>query len=156
MEKQLQAAVGYLELGMVQDSANEIECIPPAQKNSSPVLRVRLEIYRAAEKWNLAEVVAKELWKRNSDDPVNWNNLATAVRRATGLSEAHQILTDALRKFPDDPTTNYNLGCYHCQLGDLESAKERVGDAIKFDPKFKVLALDDPDLEPLWSMWSQT
>jgi Flp pilus assembly protein TadD len=113
-----------------------------------------LEIYRAAEKWMLMATVARELWKRHQDQPVYWNDLAWAVRRASGLDAAHQLLSDALRTFPDDPTTNYNLGCYFCQLGDLESAKERVGVAIKLDQKFKVLALDDPDLEPLWESWA--
>jgi hypothetical protein len=46
--------------------------------------------------------------------------------------------------------THYNLACYSCQLGDIEQAKMRVGKAIELDPKFKLLALDDADLEPLW------
>jgi hypothetical protein len=36
------------------------------------------------------------------------------------------------------------------ELGDIEQAKSRVGKAIKLDAKFKMLALDDPDLEPMW------
>lgn len=43
MEKHLQASVGYLELGMLVEADNEIECIPPEHKNSSAVLGVRLE-----------------------------------------------------------------------------------------------------------------
>ena len=46
--------------------------------------------------------------------------------------------------------TQFNLGCYACQLGDIEQAKTRVGKAIELDAKFKLLALDDADLEPLW------
>jgi Tfp pilus assembly protein PilF len=150
MEKQLQAAVGYLELGMAEDAANEIECIPPDQKNSSEVLGVRMEIYQAAEKWSLMAVVARELWKRHQDQPVYWNHFAWAVRRAESVGSANAILLQAVEKFPEDAMTNYNLGCYTCQLGDLASAKAFVGDAIKLDAKFKLLALDDPDLEPLW------
>jgi hypothetical protein len=37
-------------------------------------------------------------------------------------------------------------GCYSSQLGDIEQAKARVGKAIELDAKFKMLALDDPDL----------
>jgi hypothetical protein len=55
-----------------------------------------------------------------------------------------------LEKFPNDATTRYNLGCYACQLGDLEDAKKLVGEAIKMDSKFKLLALDDEDLVQLW------
>jgi predicted Zn-dependent protease len=150
MEKQLQAAVGYLELGMIEDAANEIECIRPDQKNSSEVLEVRMEIYRTAEKWTLMEVVARELWKRHPDEPVYWNHFAWAVRRAESIESANDILKDAVKKFPKDALTRFNLGCYACQMGELKLAKEWVRQAIDFDPKFKLLALDDPDLEPLW------
>jgi Tfp pilus assembly protein PilF len=46
--------------------------------------------------------------------------------------------------------THYNFGCYACQLGDIEQAKERVRNAVELDAKFKLLALDDADLEPMW------
>ncbi len=150
MEKQLQAAVGYLELGMIEDAANEIECIRPDQKNSSEVLEVRMEIYHAAEKWSLMEVVARELWKRHQDEPVYWNHFAWAVRRSDSIEAASDILLDAVKKFPKDALTRFNLGCYACQMGELKLAKEWVRQAIDFDPKFKLLALDDADLEPLW------
>jgi hypothetical protein len=37
-----------------------------------------------------------------------------------------------------------------CITDDVEQAKTRVGKAIELDAKFKLLALDDADLEPLW------
>jgi hypothetical protein len=150
-QRHLQAAVGYLELGMVEDAANEIECIPPDQKNSSEVLDVRLEIYRASEKWTLMAVVARELWKRHQDQPVYWNHFAWAVRRAESIESANDILMDALKRFPRDALTRFTLGCYACQMGQIKLAKEWVRQAIDFDPKFKMLAIDDPDLEPLWA-----
>jgi len=39
-----------------------------------------------------------------------------------------------------------------CVIGDIEQAKTRVGKAIELDAKFKLLALDDADLEPLWEV----
>jgi tetratricopeptide (TPR) repeat protein len=138
---------------MVEDAANEIECISPDQKNSSEVLGVRLEIYRAAEKWSLMEVVARELWKRHPDEPIYWNNLAWAVRRDSSIESANDILRQAVEKFPEDALTSFNLGCYACQLGNIEQAKTRVGKAIELDTKFKLMALDDPDLEPLWEIF---
>ena len=150
MEKQLQAAVGYLELGMLVEANDEIENLAPELKTSSPVLGVRMEIYRAAKKWSLMEVVARELWKRHPDEPVYWNDHAWAVRRTDSINAAQSILLDAVDRFPGDAMTHFNLGCYACQLGDIEQAKMRVGKAIELDPKFKLLALDDADLEALW------
>ena len=150
MPNTLQAAVGYLELGMLAEANEEIENLSPELKTSSPVLGVRLEIYRAAEKWPLMEVVARELWKRHQDESVYWNDLAWAVRRADSINAAQKILLDAVVQFPGDAMTHFNLGCYACQLGDIDQAKARVRKAIELDAKFKLLALDDPDLEPLW------
>ena len=154
IDRHLKAAVGYLELGMIEDAANEIECMPPDQKNSSEVLGVRMEICRAAEKWTLMEVVARELWKRHQDEPVYWNDLAWAVRRAKSLESANDILLQAVEKFPEHAMTHFNLGCYASQLGYIEEAKSRVGKAIELDSKFKLLALDDPDLGAMWEQIS--
>ena len=150
MERHLNAAIGYLELGMLDESAGELENLPPEDRTSSAVLCVRMEIYRSAKKWSLMEVVARELWKRHQDEPIYWNNLAWVVRRKDSIEAAKIILLEALERFPNDAMTNYNLGCYACQLGDMEAAKRFVGDAIKLDSKYKLMALDDPDLESLW------
>ena len=146
----IEAALGYLELGMVKDAANEIECIQPEHKNSSAVFGVRLTIYRTAQDWKMMEVVARELLKRQPDEPIHWNDLAFSIRREDSIKAAQTLLLEALEKFPSDAMTRYNLGCYACQLGDMEDAKKLVGDAIRLDAKYKLLAIDDADLEQLW------
>jgi hypothetical protein len=101
-----------MELVMILDATNEIESIPPDEKNSSAVLCVHLKIYRAAKQWKLSEVVARELWKKHSDDPIHWNYLAWAVRRSESIESANSILLDAEKKFPDgcdDPLQSWLL-----------------------------------------------
>lgn len=137
---------------MLVEAHEEIENLGPYLKTSSAVLGVRLEIYPAAEKWPLMEVVARELWKRHQDEPVYWNDLAWAGRRADSIKAAQKILLDATDRFPCDAMTLFKLGCYACQPGDIEQAKEGVRRAIELDAKFKPLALDNADLEPLWRM----
>ena len=63
-----------------------------------------------------------------------------------------------LDKFPDDYLIQYNLSCHCCQLGELKEAFRRLGTAIdlahgKLD--IRQMALDDPDLEPLWNQISE-
>ena len=154
MQRTLKASIGYLELGMLEEAAGELESLQPEIKNSTAVLCVRLEIYRVARNWTLMEVVARELWKRHQDEAVYWNNLAWVVRRKDSIEAAQIILLEALEKFPNDAMTTYNLGCYSCLLGDMEAAKRFVGEAIKLDSKYKLMALDDADLEPLWDSLS--
>ena len=45
---------------------------------------------------------------------------------------------------------HFNLGCYASQLGDLTLAKAHLKRALVIEPKCRLMALDDPDLEPLW------
>ena len=150
MQRELTASIGYLELGMYVEALDELESIQPEEKNNSAVLGLRLEIYGTAQNWKMMEVVASELWKRQPDDPDNWNNLAFSIRRKDSIKASQTLLLEALEKFPNDAMTRYNLGCYACKLGDLEDAKKLVGEAIKMDSKFKLLALDDQDLVELW------
>jgi hypothetical protein len=44
----------------------------------------------------------------------------------------------------------YNLACYQCVEGDLMGAKAFLRQAFKMDDKLKQLALEDPDLEPIF------
>ena len=37
-------------------------------------------------------------------------------------------------------------------MGNLERAKEHLRRATEIDAKFKLIALEDPDLEPLWAL----
>ena len=46
--------------------------------------------------------------------------------------------------------TQVNLRCCACKLDANELAKTRVGKVVELDPKFKLLALDEADLELLW------
>jgi predicted Zn-dependent protease len=150
MQRELTASIGYLELGMIAEADGELESLPPENRSDSSVLALRVEIYRSAKKWTLMEAVVRELLKRHPYELVHWINLAWAVRRSDSIEAAQIILLEALEKFPNDSTIRYNLGCYACQLGDLEEAKRLVGEAIKIDSKYKLLAIDDEDLKPLW------
>ena len=50
-DRHLQAAVGFLELGMPLDANEEVEAIEPEMQTLSEVLAVRVEIFRALGKW---------------------------------------------------------------------------------------------------------
>ncbi len=66
------------------------------------------------------------------------------------ISELSPCGTKALELHPEEPAIHYNLACYECQTGNLSDAKRHLMQATKADVKFKVMALDDSDLEPLW------
>ncbi len=47
-------------------------------------------------------------------------------------------------------TIQFNLASYEAQMGNLVQAKVHLERATRIDPKFRLMALEDVDLEPLW------
>ena len=155
-ERHLQAAQGYLELGLPLEANEEIEQIPPEFKTVAEVLAVRVEIFRALDAWDLMEAVARQLCQRRPDDVQAYLSLAFATRRAIGLQEALAVLAKVANRFPEEPTILFNLACYAAQLGHLDSARARLAEAIKLDPFCRQMALSDPDLAPLHAEIKET
>jgi tetratricopeptide (TPR) repeat protein len=97
------------------------------------------------------QVVAKKLAEHDPKN-VQWAILwAYATRRADSIEAAKEILMQALQQHPDDAIVHFNLGCYASQLGDLTLAKAHLKRAFVIEPNCRVMALSDPDLEPLWT-----
>jgi hypothetical protein len=44
----------------------------------------------------------------------------------------------------------YNLACYECQSNRVDLAKQYLKQTFRLDPNWRLQALDDPDLKPLW------
>ncbi len=82
---------------------------------------------------------------------------ATRRKSGDGIPEAKRILAEAEVKFPGEYLIRYNLACYECQAGNLKKAMGWLGKAIDMAGKkdIRLMALDDPDLEPLWTQISE-
>jgi tetratricopeptide (TPR) repeat protein len=146
----LNAAEGFLTLGMYEDANAELEVIDPFFRSLPEVLEVRLEIYGRTQKWDLMQVVASKLAQHDPGKAQWVILLAYATRRAESIPAAKKILLDAVQAHQGEPIVHFNLACYDCQTGDLESAKEHLKRAFAIEPKCREMALDDPDLKPLW------
>ncbi len=146
----LAAAEGFLALGMCDDANSELEEIDPFCRRLPEVLAVRLGIYQQTKRWEMAQVVAKQLATDDSSNPQWLISLAYATRRLESLEPAKAILLDAVSRHPKEPIIHYNLACYDCQMGHLESAKDHLKRAFDLAAQCRAMALDDPDLKPLW------
>jgi tetratricopeptide (TPR) repeat protein len=96
--------------------------------------------------------VAKRLAEFQPND-IQWTiSLAYATRRPDLLQAAKEILSNAEWKFPKDAIIKCNLACYCCQLGENENAKSYLKKAFEIDSTWRLKALDDEDLRPLWDL----
>ena len=150
----LTAAVGWIELGVLAEAEAELEKISAEQQSHPDVLEVRWMILAQARRWDRALAVARALLKGAPDRCSGWLHQAYSLRRVSrnGLQKAWNALLPAYDKFPDEPNIAYNLSCYACQMEQLEEARAWFKRALKIGHKQKIkqMALDDPDLQPLW------
>jgi tetratricopeptide (TPR) repeat protein len=150
-----QAAIGYTELGMFEDASAELENVDPFNRTTPEVLSIRAAIYHGTKKWGLLLVVALQLTRLEPGN-IQWAvSLAYATRRAVSIQAAGDILLAAKANFPKEPIIPFNLACYYCQLGELDTAKDYLREAFGIDPKWRMAALEDRDLDPLWHFLSQ-
>jgi Flp pilus assembly protein TadD len=113
-------------------------------------LALALDLYMAAEKWDMAAAVAGHLVKAEAQNATWWIQLAYSVRRTESIEQAEAILLRARKLHPKEPIIAFNLPCYASVTGRLEEAKTRLRHAIELDKGIQGLALDDEDLKPLW------
>ncbi len=148
------AAVGWLELGNPAEARTELARISPAQQEQPNVLEVRWMVAAAQQQWEEALQLAQALTRQAPDRAWGWLHQAYALRRVPGgsVQKAWDALLPAAEKFPKEATIPFNLACYACQLGQLDTARVwlRRAAAISGKAELKRKALNDPDLQPLW------
>jgi Flp pilus assembly protein TadD len=149
-QRHVLASSGYLELGMFDDAAIVLEEIAPEDKTRTEVLSIRVAIYTAAKKWEIAAAVASHLVKVEPENSGWWINLAYATRRCEGIEKTEAILLRARELHHDNAIIEFNLACYASVACRFEEAKERLKRAVELDKQFQKLAIDDEDLRPLW------
>jgi Tfp pilus assembly protein PilF len=94
--------------------------------------------------------IAKRLAEFQPDE-IQWMiSLAYATRRADSIHAAKEILLNAESKFPKEGSIKYNLACYFCQTGEIQKAKNYLEKAFEIDLNWRMTALEDEDLKPLW------
>ncbi len=151
LQQLLQPAIGYLQLGLMQDASEEIEALPLEVKKEKIVLALQVDIYSGMSSWQHMREVAGLLTHEWPDDSQHWISLAYATRRCRSIAEAELILLKAVKLHPKEPMIHFNLACYAAQSGELAAARKRLAHAEMLDPGARMMALKDPDLEPLWA-----
>jgi hypothetical protein len=150
----LSAAVGWLELGNPTEGRGELAQISSRNSEHPDVLEAKWLFASEEQKWEEGLAIAERLVETAPGRPSGWLHRAYALRRTVdgGLQRAWDALLVAVERFPKEPTIPYNLSCYACQMHDLKSARVWLKKAIRIGDKshIKSMALQDPDLEPLW------
>ncbi len=149
-QQHLEAALGYLHLGMPEEAREELDLIPGASASHPVVLRARAFIHTETCAWEDLRQVAERLVSLAPGDSQHWIWLAYATRRCHSIMAAEKILLDASQLHAGEAMIHFNLACYAAQTDRISLARARLSEAIRLDPGVTKLAVDDPDLRPLW------
>ena len=149
----LRAAEGWLELGNHVEANEELKQISLQSRFHPLALLVRWEIYAMANHWEFAHTIAQGIVAIAPSEPIGWINRSFALHKLHRTPEAWIKLLPAAKKFPSEPFIAYNLACYACQIGYTKEAWNWLDKALAIGQaeEIKSQALDDPDLQPLWS-----
>lgn len=153
----LQRAQGWLELHLPLEANEELEEIQPAMRAHPEVLKLRYSIFSAAKKWDMALEIANCLHRELPDDPYGGVHAAVALYRLGRTQEAKELSLGLAPRFPKNWSIPYNLACYCAQLSEIQEAQEWFKAAMALEEDLvKRMAIDDPDLEPLWQGMQDT
>ena len=151
----LLAAIGWMELGNMAEAKAELAHVSAAEQEHPDVLEVRWLFAAQEKRWEEGLQLAQTLLRRVPDECNGWLHQAYALRRISGgsLQKAWDALLPAAKKFPKEPIIAFNLACYACQMGELQTARQWLKRAERIAGKEKIrkMALGDSDLEPLWA-----
>ena len=149
----LDAAEGWILLGDAHEAIEELDKIDIRYRHHPEVLNIRWHAYAALDWWDPAWATARLLCQVAPDEPQGWICQANALRECKGLRDAKNLLLEVVHRFPDEPVMRFNLACYFCQLGRMNECCQWLLKALEIDDsvEFKLQALSDPDLKPLWN-----
>lgn len=145
----LVAAQGYCELQMYDDALAELDALPLEAHAQPTVVEMRLMVLMQAKRFPNALGVARELCALRPESPVGFIHAAFCLHEIGRTEEARTLLLSGPPALEKEATFHYNLGCYECALGRLDSAREHLQKSFELDRKFREFAKTDRDLEPL-------
>jgi len=83
--------------------------------------------------------------------PSEWERSAPALNyfATQEYDKAYELMAEAHKEFPDDPAVLFNLACSESLTGRTDEAVEHLGRSIESDERFRELARNDADFDPI-------
>ena len=146
--RRLEAAQGFLLLGMAEHARRELATIPATERGGL-WHGLQAEACRVVEDHDAA---VHEYQQALVDDPQNLellNGLAWCLKRMERLPAAITAMLQAYGAHPKEPSVLYNLACYYALAGDKTQALSWLGRALRMQPALTRLIPEDPDFAGL-------
>lgn len=143
------AAQGYFELEMNKESLAELDKLPFAEQILPEVLEMRVLILMKDHHWEQALDVSEKLCAVAPNEPSGFIHAAFCLHELGKTQQAKELLLEGPASLATDPTYHYNLACYECALGNIETARAYLKSSVSMDKDLREFAKYDPDLKAL-------
>lgn len=144
--KTLQAATGWLELGIADEALAELESLPTEARTQRPALELQLAAQMICQSWNSAADTARLLCLKAADEPVFFLRAAFCLHETGDTLAACNLLLRGPKSLFEMAIFHYNLACYLWTLGEAKRARSHLKQAIRMDRSFLETAREDCDL----------
>ena len=144
--KTLQAATGWLELGIADEALHELEKLPMDIRSQREVLELQLAAQMVNQAWNSAADTARLLCLKAADEPEFFLRAAFCLHETGDTLAACNWLLRGPKTLFVMAIFHYNLACYLWTLGEANRARSHLQQAITMDESFLETARADRDL----------
>jgi predicted Zn-dependent protease len=145
----LQAADGYLYLGMANEALAELDSIDLEKQGDTAVLLARVRVLLHMKRWATAEALTRRCITAFPSVEEFTVQRAFALHQMKKGNEAMDVILAAPEWIRRTGIIHYNLACYEARLGDLTMARRCIDVAIQMNAAMKRNAKVDPDLQAL-------
>lgn len=146
MDRTLDAATGWLELGLPDEALAELGDLPDEARHQRVAMELKLAAQMMCESWNSAADTARLLCLQAADEPVFFLRAAFCLHETGDTLAACNWLLRGPKTLFEMPISHYNLACYLWTLGDASRARIHLRQAITMDESFLEEARHDRDL----------
>jgi len=147
--RSLDAAVGYLELGMIEDALAELRQLPAELRHEAEVLEMEAAIGQQTGRWDLAATALEELCGQPGarvDQFIEWGCCLYELGRVEACRTA---LLQAPRERQEHGLWNFHLACYESLLGATAEARRLIAQALSLEPQLRRMAEANENLAQL-------
>lgn len=134
---------------MLEDAVFELDRLPITAQLRADVLEMRILALMKASRWRDAIAACEKLCAVEPDSPVGFIHAAFCLHELGRTMEAKEVLLEGPAALIKDPIYHYNLACYECVLGNIDTARAYLDTSVSMDGKLRDFARTDPDLKPL-------
>jgi tetratricopeptide (TPR) repeat protein len=148
-ERRIQAAQGYVELGLHSEAREELSQLSAIAAERPDALEISALCFMGESRWAEALPLTQKLCQIEPKEPGGYIHAAYCLHELGQTHEALDLLARGPAALKAKPVYYYNVGCYMAQLGQKEKALQLLEQSFEMDGSLRSYARKDPDLASL-------